>query len=370
MVAARRTAVLSPLVLLSASWTVSVADVGPVHDGPRHQVVAQEPAGPAAEIPGADVAAEPPASVALPPRGAARARSVATASHPAADIPAAASAAYQRAAAVIGAADPGCHLDWTLVAAIGRVESDHGRVGGAALDDEGVAVPAVVGPALDGASGRALVSDTDAGRLDGDTTYDRAVGPLQFVPTTWSVVGVDADGDGRRDPQDVDDAALATAVYLCTGVGDLAVPADLRSAVRRYNHSAQYVALVLEIMDAYAAGVPVRTVAAGYGVPAAGDTPVEAAADAQGHPSSKGKQPGHHAVTPSADASGPAPAQPADQPTAQQPATPPAGSPVRTLLSRTQAIVQCTLRGLTRLASPAAFAACVDELSGEGDAPD
>ena len=44
---------------------------------------------------------------------------------------------------------------------------------------------------------------------------------MQFIPSTWSVVGVDGDGDGKRDPQDIDDAALATAVYLCSGDEDL-----------------------------------------------------------------------------------------------------------------------------------------------------
>ena len=44
---------------------------------------------------------------------------------------------------------------------------------------------------------------------------------MQFIPSTWPVVRVDADGDGKRNPQDIDDAALATAVYLCSGKDDL-----------------------------------------------------------------------------------------------------------------------------------------------------
>ena len=63
--------------------------------------------------------------------------------------------------------------------------------------------------------------DTDAGQYDNDTRFDRAVGPMQFIPSTWSVVGVDGDSDGTRNPQDIDDAALATAVYLCSGDDDL-----------------------------------------------------------------------------------------------------------------------------------------------------
>ena len=77
---------------------------------------------------------------------------------------------------------------------------------------------------------------------------------MQFIPSTWSVVGVDADGDGQRNPQDIDDAALATAVYLCSGDDDLSTDAGQRAAVYRYNHSQAYVDLVLAIMTAYLAG--------------------------------------------------------------------------------------------------------------------
>ncbi len=78
-------------------------------------------------------------------------------------IPSAALAAYQRAEAVINTADETCNLPWQLVAAIGRVESDHGRVGGSSLDDEGLATPGIVGPRLDGRRGVQEISDTDAG---------------------------------------------------------------------------------------------------------------------------------------------------------------------------------------------------------------
>ena len=167
------------------------------------------------------------------------------------DVPRAALAAYQRSAAVMGATDPRCHLPWQLLAAIGRVESDHGRFGDSTLDAEGRAVPPIVGRRLDGTSGTAAIPDSDAGRLDGDRRWDRAVGPMQFIPTTWSAVAVDSDGDGRRDPQDIDDAALAAGVYLCAGSGNLSRRDDLRRAVLRYNNSAEYVALVLALLEAY-----------------------------------------------------------------------------------------------------------------------
>lgn len=169
-------------------------------------------------------------------------------------IPAAALAAYQRAAQVIDEADPSCNLDWPLIAAIGRVESNHGRYGGNVLTAEGVARPGIYGPALNGSNGTRAVPDTDAGQYDHDTTYDRAVGPMQFIPSTWAVVGVDGDGDGKRNPQDIDDAALATAVYLCSGNEDLSTQSGQESAVYRYNRSNDYVRLVLSILRAYSKG--------------------------------------------------------------------------------------------------------------------
>ncbi|MGN6089077.1 MAG: lytic transglycosylase domain-containing protein, partial [Actinomycetales bacterium] len=169
-------------------------------------------------------------------------------------IPQAALRAYQRTQQLLSASDAGCHLPWQLVAAIGRVESNHGRFGGAVLTDSGRSVPGIRGPRLDGAGPFALVRDSDGGRLDGDSVYDRAVGPMQFLPSTWRMVGLDADGDGVADPQDIDDAAAATGRYLCAGATDLGTESGIRSAVYRYNHSDSYVALVFSIARAYAQG--------------------------------------------------------------------------------------------------------------------
>ncbi|TDU90678.1 transglycosylase protein with SLT domain [Kribbella voronezhensis] len=189
-------------------------------------------------------------------------------------IPTAALKAYSRAQQVMTQVDPSCKLPWTLVAAIGRVESNHGRFGGNALTTSGVAVPGIYGPRLDGSS-TARISDTDAGKLDGDAAFDRAVGPMQFIPGTWRSVGVDGDGDGVKNPQDIDDAAMSTAVYLCSGDTNLSDPSDLNKAVLRYNHSQSYVDLVVSIAKAYAGGswiaVGNGTESDGQGVDTAGD---------------------------------------------------------------------------------------------------
>jgi hypothetical protein len=170
-------------------------------------------------------------------------------------IPGPALAAYHKAAGVIGNADPACHIDWALIAAIGRVESDHGRYGGNTLDSSGIARPGIYGIPLDGRDGTASISDTDNGVLDHDTVWDRAVGPMQFIPGTWRAVGGDLDGDGAKDPQDINDASAATAIYLCAGPGNLAQAADAYSAVRRYNNSDSYARTVLAIADAYRRGL-------------------------------------------------------------------------------------------------------------------
>ena len=172
-------------------------------------------------------------------------------------IPAAALDAYRRAATIVDAADAECKIDWALIAAIGKVESNHGRYGGNGIDRDGTVRPGIYGIPLNGSNNTAVIRDTDGGTYDRDLTWDRAVGPMQFIPGTWRVVGVDANGDGRKDPQNMADAATATAVYLCSGPGDLSTDSGARSAVLRYNHSDAYVAQVLALAAGYRGGYTV-----------------------------------------------------------------------------------------------------------------
>jgi membrane-bound lytic murein transglycosylase B len=264
---------LLPLALLSAAVTSSLVGVGPAATTSAvAEQQAPETLPDGTTVPTDEIKA--PASVSVPgsPTRAVDGsldRAAQTAS--AAGIPAAALAAYQRAETVINSADPTCQLPWQLVAAIGRVESDHGRYAGNTLDDDGVATPGIFGIALDGSNNTQVIRDTDAGQYDADARWDRAVGPMQFIPSTWSVVGVDGDNDGKRNPQDIDDAALASAVYLCSGNDDLSRVVGQRAAIYRYNHSDEYVDLVLSFMSSYMSGdftsVPNGVSSAGYFAP-------------------------------------------------------------------------------------------------------
>jgi membrane-bound lytic murein transglycosylase B len=185
-------------------------------------------------------------------------------------IPAVAVTAYQRAAGVLGSIKPGCGIDWALLGAIGRVESNHARFGGNVLDASGIARPGIIGIPLDGSRGTARITDTDGGALDRDAVYDRAVGPMQFIPGSWKLAGRDGDGDGVANPQSLTDAVTGAGVLLCSGGTDLRRPGAAYQAVLRYNHSDSYVRTVLSIADAYRRGVTVVPMSA---LPAARPAP-------------------------------------------------------------------------------------------------
>lgn len=168
-------------------------------------------------------------------------------------ISARALAAYADATLAVAQTDPGCHLGWTTLAAIGAIESGHGTYGGTSLGDDGRPLQPILGPALDGENGFAAIRATATSeQWTGDPTWEHAVGPMQFLTSTWQRWGVDGDGDGTADPQDLDDAALAAGHYLCAAGGDLAVGDGWWAAVRAYNHDDAYVDAVLARADAYA----------------------------------------------------------------------------------------------------------------------
>ncbi|WP_306823451.1 lytic murein transglycosylase [Streptomyces sp. JJ66] len=169
-----------------------------------------------------------------------------------AGIPATVLAAYQRAESTVRAERPGCNLPWQLLAAIGKVESGQAR--GGAVDAEGTTTAPILGPKLDG-NGFALIRDTDGGAHDGDTTHDRAVGPMQFIPSTWATWAADGNDDGAKDPNNIFDAALAAARYLCANGRNLDQRADLEQAILSYNRSTEYLRTVLSWLEFYRKGV-------------------------------------------------------------------------------------------------------------------
>jgi hypothetical protein len=133
-----------------------------------------------------------------------------------ADIPPPMLELYRRAATTC----PG--LPWTVLAAIGKIESDHGR-----------------------------------SRLPGvhsGENYAGAGGPMQFLAGTWAAYGVDANGDGVASRYDPVDAVVGAARYLCvSGAGS---PAGLYRAIFAYNHSDAYVRRVLALAATYAGQAP------------------------------------------------------------------------------------------------------------------
>ncbi|MGW0532733.1 lytic transglycosylase domain-containing protein [Streptomyces sp. NPDC003032] len=168
-----------------------------------------------------------------------------------AGVPATVLDAYKKAETALADAKPGCNLPWQLLAAIGKVESGHAR--GGRVDANGTTIKPILGPVLNG-DGFAKITDTDKGAHDGDTTHDRAVGPMQFIPSTWAGSGQDGNNDGRKDPNNIYDAALAAGHYLCANDRDLSVEADLHKAILSYNRSTEYLNTVLSWLEYYRKG--------------------------------------------------------------------------------------------------------------------
>ncbi|SDT76054.1 lytic transglycosylase domain-containing protein [Actinoplanes derwentensis] len=166
-------------------------------------------------------------------------------------VPVVAVQAYGYAELVATQTTPTCRLSWTTLAAIGKVESSHGSYNGAVLRADGVAEPTIYGLPMDGKGGRRLIADTDRGALDGDTTFDRAIGPMQFLPATWQENAIDADRDGVANPNDIDDAALTAAVYLCKGGRDMSRADSWWEAILSYNAVQPHAQKVFTTADEY-----------------------------------------------------------------------------------------------------------------------
>jgi membrane-bound lytic murein transglycosylase B len=261
------------------------------------------------------------------------------------DIPAMALRAYRYAESWASGFDATCKLSWSVLAGIGRIESNHGRHYGAAarFSSTGDVTPTILGPVLNGASNTGAIHDTDGGRLDGDTVWDRAVGPMQFIPSTWQSLGRDGNGDGIANPNNLFDAAVSAAGYLClSGSGTLTDQANLRRAIFAYNHSWDYVAAVISWANFYlqhegrgtlveveipagpSSSIQPNVAAGGTGVaPTSGGTAAPTTPGSPPLPSSTSTPAASHAGTSSTSSSTTSTAPPTTQPTTQPPTTPP-----------------------------------------------
>ena len=215
----------------------------------RHRIAIPEgiPPGPGTAVPAIDINA--------PGRTADLLRDWASRQSDDLAIPVTALEAYGYAAEVMAHSAPGCGIGWTTIAGIGSLESKHGRYHGSSVQPDGEVTPPIRGVPLDGSPGVAEIPDTDGGRLDGDPRHDRAMGPMQFIPETWERWGVDANGDGRIDPDNIDDAALTTARYLCASGGDLKTADGWQRALMTYNSSKVYMNEVRDRAAAYSVGI-------------------------------------------------------------------------------------------------------------------
>ncbi len=182
-----------------------------------------------------------PIAVAALFAGPGGAPSGAASGHATGEIPADLLVLYRAAAVTC----PG--LPWSVLAAVGWVESRH--AGGRADPHSGAVNPPILGPPLDGRSGRAAIPDPS--QSDG---WARALGPMQFLPATWarwSVLAPDRPPETTPDPNNAWDAIYTAARFLCGGSEGFG---DVSAALRRYNPSSAYAAAVLEKAAQYGDG--------------------------------------------------------------------------------------------------------------------
>ncbi|MEO7722260.1 MAG: lytic murein transglycosylase [Pseudolysinimonas sp.] len=169
-------------------------------------------------------------------------------------IPKRAVLAYAGAALSKAASMPACRLSWTTLAAVGTVESSNGQHGGSSIGPDGTVTPPIFGVELNG-DGVALIPDSDGGAIDGDAAGDRAVGPMQLIPQSWRNWRTDSNGDGVEDPQNIDDAVMATTNYLCRASTALDTERGWRAAIAAYNSDDSYLTKVARVGVAYNADV-------------------------------------------------------------------------------------------------------------------
>ena len=160
---------------------------------------------------------------------------------------------YGKAQLQIATMKPSCRLGWNTLAGIGWIESGHGTSRGSVLLPDGRTSKSILGPALDGTKGTRAIEATVADHAaTGDPDWDHAAGPMQFIGGTWARWGIDGNQDSIVDRNNIDDAALAAAMYLCAGARDLSTGEGWSDAIHSYNHSNKYVLAVNKRANRYA----------------------------------------------------------------------------------------------------------------------
>lgn len=242
--------------MLSGLLTFSEPSARPVPSTAESAAIAPAPPAPTEPADGSSATSMPTRSTVTAIEGTAAMVSEAWAVDVSArtGIPLRALLGYAGAELAMQAEAPECRIGWATLAAIGHLESGHGTHAGSFLDIDGFARPPILGPDLDGIEYE-RIDDTDGGRLDGSSATDRAAGPLQFIPSTWQQWGADGNGDRVADPQQIDDASLAAARYLCE-YGDLSDAGAWRTAIFAYNHVESYVEAVSDAAIEYAGVAP------------------------------------------------------------------------------------------------------------------
>lgn len=247
-------AVIAALLLVIAMVGFIISGMAAVNDSNEDRIQVPDDVPPAA--------AEPAPSINIHTAGrtALQLMDWATPISEATGIPVQALIAYGNAEVIARESRPECGITWNTLAGLGYVETVHGTYDGvnygvSKLDDNGYAVPPILGPQLNGGQ-FATVEDTDNGEMDGDSEFDRAMGPLQFIPESWQRYGVDANGDGQSSPQNIDDAAASAVRLLCDYERDMGTPEGWTRAIRSYNLSDEYVLKVRDAAANYALNQP------------------------------------------------------------------------------------------------------------------
>jgi membrane-bound lytic murein transglycosylase B len=246
-------AVIVPLVFAAAVGAEAPRSPAPVvRDAAITPVASVKPGAGAQPGPTVVASRRPPTGLHIPmPPAPTPAPVIAVKSADTLGIPSIALSAYRRAEQTMAVSDPKCGIGWNLLAGIGRIESMHAN--GGATDARGTPIKPIYGPPLDGKlAGNEVIVESNVG---GRATYARAIGPMQFLPSTWAHYASDGDGDGVADPQNLYDSTLAAARYLCSGGLNLRDEHQVLSAILRYNNSMPYAHSVLGWAAAYATGV-------------------------------------------------------------------------------------------------------------------